>query len=714
MVKFDSKLINDQFKNIKNNINFELDNMINEEENEDYIEDEDNGEGTVKEKLERMPQIVKYNFNRAYAPKQIQHLSTDNDMSNIGDIVLKNKQKKTSTSMEQEVFNFDESNIFNNENIKSNYANKVLTEKEVHIKLENFNSKNSKSTHNLEEGIAPKAKTHVPVGHVINNFNTINISNTYNNTNSNNRKEKSTETTLPPIVSNPVKCTCEESKERSMKYNLHLQTFFQKVKKLCETSVQMVKWIEQSYKWVENRYLKNFLKNINKINEHRKASDDIRFSVQNIPKRFPKMKSGSVKLQSMKKTKNKNNLLKAADNNFKLLLNMIMGIQLAIQSTSNLKININEDLSKYLKTMKYSIQTINFGSKKQETFYIRECAGVIFNNIRKLYNIDKDTFISSISPQDFITEMMISSSTIIEELCSTGKSGSLFYYTRDGRFILKTISHTEYKFLRKILANYFKHLMDNPNTLLPKFMGCYKLVKKVKKSKFKVYFIIMDNIFSTNKEIHLRYDLKGSKIGRQVLKNPKEAFKGLNKLSYALKDIDLENSNQYFAIGEKKTVIIDQLSKDSEFLKKNNIIDYSLLIGINLADNNDKTEVILNNNNMINSNENRKNKFYRTYSPNRLATQKDENRQSTHNKNCNSSHENIEHKEVHSVCEKPNKNFRIDEENGLGQMNSDYSMYNLEMKFSDAESNLEQMELKSKISEIEKHPYKDVNKYFFY
>jgi len=102
-------------------------------------------------------------------------------------------------------------------------------------------------------------------------------------------------------------------------------------------------------------------------------------------------------------------------------------------------------------------------------FYISDYAGIIFNNIRKAYGIDKETYIQSISPQEFITEMMISSKTIIEELCSTGQSGSLFYYTRDGRFIIKTISKTEYDFLKKILPNYFNYIISNKETLLPKY-----------------------------------------------------------------------------------------------------------------------------------------------------------------------------------------------------------------------------------------------------
>jgi hypothetical protein len=350
---------------------------------------------------------------------------------------------------------------------------------------------------------------------------------------------------LKNTVLNAICNSCEKKEEKYKiqfeNYNANLFNFFKKIKKLCDTSCQMVKWIEQSYKWVESKYLKSHLEKTRRSTgiPLREQTRDFRFSVQNIPKVEPKKK---------KKAKNKNTLLKAADDSFKTLLNMIMGIQIAIQSTPNIKLTSDDDISKYLDTLSYSIQTINFGSKRQETFYIKEYAGVIFNNIRKLYNIDKENFISSISPQDLITELMISYGTIIEELCSTGKSGSLFYYTRDGKFILKTISQSEYLFLKKILANYYKYLESNPHSLLPKFMGCYKLVKKIKKSKTRVHFIIMMNIFSS-KEIHLRYDLKGSRIGRQVLKDKNFELKAGSKLSYALKDLDLENNNHFFFIG---------------------------------------------------------------------------------------------------------------------------------------------------------------------
>ena len=85
----------------------------------------------------------------------------------------------------------------------------------------------------------------------------------------------------------------------------------------------------------------------------------------------------------------------------------------------------------------------------------------------------------------------------------------------------------------------------------------------------------MKNVFNTNKQIHLRYDLKGSKIGRRVLKGIDD-----NKGDIALKDLDLESQNKKFFLGEKRDILIKQLKEDTKFLRENDAIDYSLLIGI--------------------------------------------------------------------------------------------------------------------------------------
>lgn len=61
-------------------------------------------------------------------------------------------------------------------------------------------------------------------------------------------------------------------------------------------------------------------------------------------------------------------------------------------------------------------------------------------------------------------------------LTSQGKSGSFFYYTADGKYMLKTIKYREYKFLRSILKDYYEYLKQNPKTLITKFYGLHKLL----------------------------------------------------------------------------------------------------------------------------------------------------------------------------------------------------------------------------------------------
>jgi hypothetical protein len=81
-------------------------------------------------------------------------------------------------------------------------------------------------------------------------------------------------------------------------------------------------------------------------------------------------------------------------------------------------------------------------------------------------------------------------------MCSTGKSGSFFYYSTDGEFMVKTVSKSESHFFRKILAAYFHHLETNPNSLITRFYGHHKLLFKKKWSRKRIYIIVMANLFS--------------------------------------------------------------------------------------------------------------------------------------------------------------------------------------------------------------------------
>ena len=107
----------------------------------------------------------------------------------------------------------------------------------------------------------------------------------------------------------------------------------------------------------------------------------------------------------------------------------------------------------------------------------------------------------------------------LTELCSTGKSGSFFYYTNDGNFMLKTIRKDEFKLMKSILKKYYTHLTDdNQDSLISRIFGLHKVIFYRKKHKMqkKIYFCIMNNIFCTPLEIDYRFDLKGSTQGRET------------------------------------------------------------------------------------------------------------------------------------------------------------------------------------------------------
>ena len=72
-------------------------------------------------------------------------------------------------------------------------------------------------------------------------------------------------------------------------------------------------------------------------------------------------------------------------------------------------------------------------------FRFRIYASHAFRVFRRLFEIDKDFFVSSLCSEPMV------------ELSAAGASGSIFYVTRDDNFICKTVQHKEAEFLQKIL-----------------------------------------------------------------------------------------------------------------------------------------------------------------------------------------------------------------------------------------------------------------------
>ena len=181
-----------------------------------------------------------------------------------------------------------------------------------------------------------------------------------------------------------------------------------------------------------------------------------------------------------------------------------------------------------------------------------------------LQNFKQSFFLDDINDVD---------SSGLSEKFTEGKSGSFFYFTLDHRYIIKTVSTEEEKFLRKIARRYYNHIKDNPETLIVRLYGLYQ-VRLAWGQKY-ISVIVMENIFHSidQLKIHEKYDLKGSTVGRRVIKGD-----SVSVGSSVLKDLDLDK--KVYVGPDNKTAIMDQLQKDTAFLKSVGIMDYSLLLGI--------------------------------------------------------------------------------------------------------------------------------------
>ncbi|KAI8390947.1 uncharacterized protein BYT42DRAFT_489440 [Radiomyces spectabilis] len=249
--------------------------------------------------------------------------------------------------------------------------------------------------------------------------------------------------------------------------------------------------------------------------------------------------------------------------NYVLMYNMLTGIRIAVGRVSA-KIDrplVAQDFTAAHK-LAFDVTGDELTPGAKYDFKFKDYAPWVFRHLREKFGID---------PADYL--ISLTSKYILSELASAGKSGSFFYYSRDFRFIIKTIHHTEHKFMRKILKQYHDHVCNNPDTLLCRYYGLHRV--KLPHGR-KIHFVVMGNVLPPNKDIHETYDLKGSTFGRFL---PEEEIK---KNPYAvMKDLNWEKQKKKLQLGpRKRKVFISQLVRDVKLLVRLNIMDYSLMIGV--------------------------------------------------------------------------------------------------------------------------------------
>ncbi|KAJ6612254.1 hypothetical protein B0H10DRAFT_1807822 [Mycena sp. CBHHK59/15] len=250
--------------------------------------------------------------------------------------------------------------------------------------------------------------------------------------------------------------------------------------------------------------------------------------------------------------------------NYVLMYNMLTGIRIGVSRCgAKIKRPLTDEDFRAKHKFSFDIVGNELTPSAKYDFKFKDYAPWVFRELREDY--------FHLDPADYL--LSLTSKYILSELGSPGKSGSFFYFSRDYRFIIKTIRHSEHKFLLSILKDYHHHVKNNPHTLLSRFYGLHRVKLP---HGHKIHFVIMNNLFPPHRDIHETFDLKGSTVGREY----PEAKAAANPRA-VLKDLNWINRGKALELGpEKRALLTEQLRRDAALLSQIHVMDYSLLVGI--------------------------------------------------------------------------------------------------------------------------------------
>ena len=247
-----------------------------------------------------------------------------------------------------------------------------------------------------------------------------------------------------------------------------------------------------------------------------------------------------------------------------------------------------------------------------------------FRRVRHAFGVDDSRYLEEFS------------STIKERLIEGGASGAFFFFSKGEAYIAKSCTTGELDNLIVNAEKYADHMTSNRKSYITRIFGVYML----RIYGTDLHFFVMNNLFLTgeNEKISEKYDIKGSYVKRNasyprdggkatcthchqrfVYKQKKyvKTDKGLAAGKTAENNLGIETGRNFtqrrssirqaqrchhtvdgahepnlvmkdndlkykLRLTEKDAdVLLDQLQKDSLFLRKIGVMDYSLLIGVN-------------------------------------------------------------------------------------------------------------------------------------
>ncbi|KAJ3730406.1 hypothetical protein C8R42DRAFT_6170 [Lentinula raphanica] len=170
-----------------------------------------------------------------------------------------------------------------------------------------------------------------------------------------------------------------------------------------------------------------------------------------------------------------------------------------------------------------------------------------------------------------------------------GKSKSNFWKTADDRFIIKTLVNAwnvaDLQVLIDLGPSYFRYMESTTNrpTILAKLLGFYTIeIRNLETGNVqsKTDLLVMENLFFEQK-IDKAFDLKGIQ-GRKVKAGTDSTAGHKSKTLFDGEWIEGQQQTLTLVRPHSKAVLREAIKSDADFLSKSNIMDYSLLLGVDI------------------------------------------------------------------------------------------------------------------------------------
>jgi 1-phosphatidylinositol-4-phosphate 5-kinase len=230
---------------------------------------------------------------------------------------------------------------------------------------------------------------------------------------------------------------------------------------------------------------------------------------------------------------------------------------------------------------------------KPRIAHISAHAPQCFADLRSHFGITEESFRRSI---------LLSGPFVSFQSNSKGaaRAGGVFFFTRDGAYMIKTIKQGEVRTLLGMLPKYYRFMKRHGRrSLLTRFCGIYQVSLRDAggREEDSHTIVVMNSVFpaEASKFLSERFDLKGSTVGRECSAEERQSrgsaavLKDLDliresELVQSLQTNGLGRSRDYGNVihigASQKAALLSQLRKDVGLLVDCGVIDYSLLAGV--------------------------------------------------------------------------------------------------------------------------------------